>query len=146
MAQRGEHARAMVLREVAQRGEIAVIVMIVAEQHEVDARQGVQRDAGGMHAVRADPGKRTDAVGENGIDEDVRRRSLQEKRGVTDPRGDDALGGRLRQERRRIDRDVFRPAGGAARELPFQHVEQAASGAFTGIEKSFPVEVVGRRQ
>jgi hypothetical protein len=50
--------------EAAEGGEVAVVVMIVAEQHDVDGGQGVEIEAGGVGAARTEEAEGGGAGGE----------------------------------------------------------------------------------
>ena len=80
------------LRELAERPQIAMVVMVVTEQHHRDGRQVVERHGRLPDSPRADHVQRTGALGVHGVGQDVPRRCLNQKRRVTDER-DDGDGG-----------------------------------------------------
>src|SRR6059058_4688788 len=72
--------------ERSQGPEIAVIVMIVTEQHERDGRQIVEAHARRPHAAGARERNRARALRVHRIDQQADGADLDEKRGMTDER------------------------------------------------------------
>ncbi len=59
IAQRGKHRRVVRFFEAPQRGQVEMIVVVMAEQHGINRRQVFEADAGRAMAARADPRQRT---------------------------------------------------------------------------------------
>ena len=68
-------------------GEFAVVVAIVAEQYDVDGRQGVKILARGVGAARAEEAEGAGAGGPHGVGEEVTHARLEQVSGVVDPGG-----------------------------------------------------------
>ena len=92
--QRRDHERIEASREHAERAQIAVVVVVVTEQHDRDGRQVVERHGRLPNPPRSEQVQRTGALGIHRIGQDVSRRRLNQKRRVTDERDD---GGRAVQ-------------------------------------------------
>ena len=101
----------------AERGQIAVVVMIVAEEYEMNVGQFVQGEARRMHPFGADftKGSATDRV--NRIDENIALGRLDQKRGMVD-QGRANSGGGKTWTRCGRGRDINRPGLRAAGEFP----------------------------
>ncbi len=108
--------------ETRERGQIAMIVVIVAEQDGVDGRQFFEVDPGGVNATRSDEAPESDALAENRIGEQGESVNLQEKRGMVYPRDHRIRrsAGRWRVRRLRDDGAVA-PSCDPSREAPPKH-------------------------
>ena len=87
-------------REVLNRIHVQVIVVIVRDQHGVDARQISQRNRRRMHALRSDRHGR-DAIGQDRICHQPHAVDLQQDTGVTEPYRSQAVGCRRAKRCRR---------------------------------------------
>lgn len=147
VTERGDEERVVGGGEVAEGKFVAVIVVVVTEQHDVDAREGVESESGGVDATRAGPAHRTGARGENGVGEEIAVGGLEEVGRVAEPGGNNFVSARGGWRWRRwIERDVRGPGGGARGEFPAEEIQGWADDGVARVEKSFPVEVVrGRR-
>ena len=119
-------------RKPRQRRDIEMIVMTVRDQHDVDLRQLLERDAGIVVPLRSGKADGRDPRGPDGIDEDVEAAGLDQPAGVADE-GEphlvavDAL-------RRRVGIGIWHPvrpvcALPPAAELPAQHLAERSSAA-----------------
>ena len=61
-----------------------MVVMVVADEGDVDAGQVVPADAGLAEAFWANPGERTGSFGPDGVGEDVEAGVLEQHGGVVD--------------------------------------------------------------
>ncbi len=132
----------MMLGQPAERGEIEMIVMIVAEQDEVDGREIFEVDSGGAVTFWTRPGKGTGAKGPNRIREDVESAGLDENGGVIDD--GDAQSGTVDAGRWNGGHDVGDEVWGtlgAAGEFPTDDAGQAERAAAIGVGEAFTVEV-----
>jgi hypothetical protein len=128
--------------EPAQAGKVEMIVMIVTEEHGIDAGQVLPPHARHPAAARTDGGEWTGALAPDGIGQDVKTALLEEHCGVVDqgnvePAAFDA-GRRFRLAHVRNETGRRLGAGG---ELPSQEIEKAAGRGAAGIEEALPVEV-----
>jgi len=130
--------------ERAQAGEVAVIVVVVAEENGVDCRKIREGDAGRVDTARTDQAEETDAFAEDGIGEQRKAVELEEKRGVIDPRRDDfgRTGRRRRGRFSRRDR-ARRPVRDAAGETPAKHLPKRRRWRRARGEKAGAVAVIG---
>jgi hypothetical protein len=74
------------MSQKAQDGKIQMIVMIVADHHEIDAGKILPPDARRATAARADPRQRTWPLGPNRIGQKVESVLLEQQRRVVDHR------------------------------------------------------------
>ena len=143
VAERSDGERGVAAPEFFQRGVVAVIVVVVAEQNDVDGGKVVEGDAGRTHADGAEAIERANAVAEDGIGEDGAGAGLEEKGGMTDPgggeagfvsewSGEDAGVGWLRG-----------PGGGLTGAFPAKNVEPGAVFVAMRVEEAASVAVVG---
>src|SRR5680860_1357660 len=68
----------MAVEQPANARQIHVIIVVVADQYGVDARQLVERQAGGPHPLRPGPLHRAGAPGKERVGEDVEPRDLDQ--------------------------------------------------------------------
>ena len=114
VAEAGDDQRPVALPEAAQRRQVHMVVMIVADEDEVDPRQVLEADAGRAHPARADEGERRGALRPDRIGEDVEALGLDEHGGMADP-GDQHLVARDAARRHgRPDRHLLGPGGALA--------------------------------
>ena len=120
--------------------------MIVADDHEIDSRQGVEIDAGRANPFGTDPVERTRSLGPDGVGEDIQPRQLdQHGRMVDEGNGDlPGLEGAIQFECRLVGDGVW----------PFlvahagQHLERFPKRRLlevTGIKESPAIVVIGNR-
>lgn len=146
VAERSDGERGVAAPEFFQRGVVAVVVVVVAEQDDVDGGKVGKRDAGRTHADGAEAVERADAVAEDGIGENSAGAGLQEKGGVADPGGGEAD---FVSERRGQDAGVGwlrGPGGGLSGAFPAKDVEPSAVFVAMRIEESAAVAMVGDRE
>lgn len=95
-AERGDDERVVRAGEAAERGQVAVIVVIMAEEDGIDLRQRFEKEARCVHATRTDPAEEADAFAEDRIGEQGKTGELEEDGGMVDPGCDDfgRVGGR----------------------------------------------------
>ena len=121
--------------DASQRAAIEVVVVIVREDHEVQRRQVVERDARSDPAPRSRETERRGALAPHRIRQHVERSQLQQRAGVSDPRHrQGAVAGARGVKRRRRDREargrrVGRPPRARALAHPFEHRAATGHGA-----------------
>ena len=148
IAERSDEDRGVAALDLPQTGKIHMVVVIVRQQHDVRARQVLQRDAGRANALWAGPGDRGTAFTEDRVGQYYGAGKPDQKTGMIDE-GDGhgavwhCLG------RRGIDRvagHLGRPCGSLVMQPPAQYLEQAARRAGdAGVEEAAAVVVVGER-
>ena len=79
-----DHDRLMLRMEGGDGGRVHVVVVVVGDENGVDLREVGESDSGWIVTARAECFERADAIGPDGIDEDVDAGGLDEKRGVAD--------------------------------------------------------------
>ena len=121
-----------------------MVVVVVAEQYEMDFRQIAQRNPGHMNTTRADPPKRATARGVNRIGQEIALRCFEQESCVVDPGGANPIGGQ-RWAWWRASGYAFGPAGGAAGEFPAENFAQAGDAGEVGVTKHASVAMVGDR-
>ena len=114
-AERNDELGLAAIRQPAQGGEIQMIVVVVAEEHDIDAGKIVEPHAWRAAAARTDPGERTGPLRPDGIGQDVEAALLEQHSGMVDER--DVEGSRLPRKRaawmaRRPQRNGGRVPGG----------------------------------
>ena len=145
VGERSDDERIVGAGEGAEGGEIAVVVMVVAEEDDVDRRELGKGKAWRLNAAGAEAVERTADLAEVRIGEKRGARGLDEKSRVTDGGENAVVVARRRRRRVRCERDVGGPRSRAAGAAPAKNVEPGA--VFVArVEESFPVEVVGRRE
>ncbi len=128
--------------EPAQGGEIQMIVVIVAEEHDIDAGKIFATHPRLAAAARTDPGERTCPLRPDRIGQDVKPALLEQHSGMVDQR--DAQRAASTEEGGLDGSTSATKRGGAFRaagELPSQDVEKAARLRGVGIEEALPVKV-----
>jgi hypothetical protein len=145
IAERRQNVRPMPVEQAANARQIHVVVVVVADQHGVDARQLVEREAGRPHPLRPGPLHRAGAPGKERVGEDVEPADLDQRGRLADigdlkPRIDGLGRGRLG----RIV-EFARPGLAAAGPLPFDQLAQAIGHAMARHEEPIAVIVVRRR-
>ncbi len=86
IAEPGHDGAAMPAQQLVQRGEIEVIVVVMADRDRVERRQVFHPDAGRPVTGRPDPGDRADAAGPDRVRQDVGAAGLEECGRVIDER------------------------------------------------------------
>lgn len=143
VAEPGEITRPVCLLEPAQGFQIEVVVVIVRDQHQVDRRQRLKRQARVAHAPRADVPQRTDALGVHRVGEDIEAGQLDQKGNVIDERERELPRSKARRQGGPDPiLDAPRPGPGPRGNGPAQQVQPTASGAGVRIEKMPAVEMV----
>lgn len=123
------------IRQSPQCRQIHVVVVVVAEQNEVDGGQIVEAQPGWAVALRAGEGYGTDPLGPDGVGQHVEAVHLDEDGCVIDPgdpqatSGDRSLGGRAGRL------VALRPGCRAAPKRPSQHVAGAGVPDAGGVSK-----------
>src|SRR5436305_12503961 len=123
-----------------------MVVMRMRDEHRVERRQIIERDAGVIDPLRAGPRRRAGAFRPDGVDQDVDALRLDEHRRMADE--GDAQRRSFRALRRHVADagKLLRPGRTrTAAELPFEEIEAAALGRVAGKEKPCSVEVIGDR-
>ena len=123
-----------------------MIVVVVADEHDVRNRQGIERQRRRAHAARAEAAERPRMGCEHRVGEDHRVRRAQQKRRVADERGGDGSRVDVRRRRIRCERHGLRPGRFLPRALPFDHVADGAGPLAGRIEEALAVAVIGNRQ
>lgn len=144
-AERNDESGLRALGEQPESGEIEMIVMIMAQEHEIDPGKIVETHARGAAAARTDPGDRTGPVRPDGVGQDVEAALLEQDCGVVDERDAEGVGcdgsGRIGWSDIGNEREAGFTAAG---EFPAQGIEIAASLRGIGIEEALAVEVRDR--
>src|SRR5436190_18207231 len=142
VAERREDPRPL---EALERGDVEVIVVIVADQHEVDRRKVFEANAGRAVAVRAGERDGRCAVRPDRISKNVDAVELDERRRVIDE-CDAQLAVADAPGRRRTGRgvDPLTPVAALAVEHPLDERAVALSGGLK-IVKAFAVKMIGNR-
>ena len=132
--------------EAAERGDVEMIVVVVALEDEIDFRKVVERNAGGAMALGAGEGNGAGALGPDGIAENIDAVHLEEDGGVADEGGaDGAAGDAVGWDGAGGGIDPFAPGAGLAMCEPFQKAAGAERTAVGRVEEMFAVEMVGGR-
>jgi hypothetical protein len=146
-AERDRKSRLPLGGNATQRGQIEVIVVVVALQDQINGGKLIEVNSGGAMTGRANPGKRAGAMRPDGIAEDVEAFELDQQRGMSDEGSADFsvvyTFGRSGAWRRV---NPLAPGCGSASEHPFEDADGAVrhgGHAIARIEKMFAVEVVG---
>src|SRR5438105_4988174 len=127
-------------REHAERMQIAMVVVIVAQHHRRDRRQVVEAHRGLPHAARAEQIERPCTLRVHRIGQDVAPRRLNQKRGVSDERDDGRRAIELgRAARRRVD--PRRPRRSSREQQP-RNLRQRRPRRAPGIHEARAVEVI----
>jgi hypothetical protein len=133
--------------DATQRGQIEMIVVVVALQDQINGGKLIEVNSGGAMTGRANPGERAGAMRPDGIAEDVEAFELDQQRGMPDEGSADFsvvyTFGRSGAWRRV---NPLAPGCGPASEHPFEDAAGAVrhcGHAIARIEKMFAVEVVG---
>ena len=145
VAERRDHQRIEPLRELAERAQIAVVVMVVTQQHDRDRRQVVERHRRLPDSPRSDHVQRACALGVHRVGQDVPRRRLNQKRRVTDERddGDGAVQSRRPSRRRRR----HAPASGVRGSSSIRGTaDNGCPAAPVGIDESPSIKVIALLQ
>ena len=129
------------------RGKIQMIVVIVAEEHDIDAGKILPPHARLPAAARTDPGERTGPLRPDRIGQNVGAALLKQHRGMVDQRDPQLIAFHARRRFRWLDvrnetGGWLRPAG----ELPSQDIEKAARLRGVRIEEALPVKVLRKRR
>ncbi len=140
-----DHERPVARVQRGQSRPVEMIVVAVAEQHEIDRRQVGEIDRRRPHAARTEPGHRTGARGPDRIGQNIQSRDLQQHGGVTDQRGADAVGDALDRRRSDDGRRLFRPARRLPRHEPAQRGERTMRLVMHQIAKA-PLRARRRRK
>ncbi|MCY1295228.1 hypothetical protein D9M70_445580 [compost metagenome] len=122
-----------------------MVVVVVGDEHDVDRRQIVKLDAGGVVALRSGKGERAGATRPDGVGENVHAVHLDEQRRVADHRHAQAFAFDAEFGFHLLEGTwiVRRPACLATSELPAQQISHALGRPAAGIEEARPVEMVG---
>jgi hypothetical protein len=141
-------SNSVIALEALQRVQIEVIVVIVAHQHDVDARQLFEREARWPDPTRPAPLHRAHAIGVHRVGQHVQSRKLQQQRRVVDvsDREFAALEARGQARPNRVF-DLDGPACPTARTLPANEVSQRAPGrrGRVLIAEDLAIEMIGGR-
>ena len=146
VAERRDHSRVELRGEARQRLDVEMVVVAMRDQHDVDRRQGVERDAGIVHPDRPEKADRRDASRPHRIDQDVQPRGLQQPArmahiGEAPFRPLDARGRRVAVRARRGSR----PFGLLAPHVPAHQRREALRRRRVRIEEARAVEMVRHR-
>ncbi len=128
--------------QAGQRFDVEMVVMVMRDQHRIDRRQRLERDAGRVDPLGAEKRQRARTLGIDRVDQDVEPGNLVEERGVAEMHDPEAVepGGRLVLRRRR---EMLRERLALAlAHLPAQNVQQPLL-HLTAIGKAQAVEILG---
>jgi hypothetical protein len=122
--------------------------MTVRDQHDVDRRQRLERNARVVAALRPGPAHRRRTPRPHRIDQNVQSGGLDQPAGVADIRQSRLVAPDAR--RRRVGMRARRPFGPdlplpAWAELPAQHISERFGRRAVGIEETHAVEMIGYR-
>src|SRR5919197_3747297 len=78
----GYEARPVLGAQPGERLDVQMVVMVMADEHEIDRRQVFEPQSGRSMPLRAGPGDRAGALGPDGIGEDVEAPGLNEHGGM----------------------------------------------------------------
>ncbi len=92
IAERGHDERSPARLEGAQRGQVHVVIMIVAEQHGVHPRQSIERDSRRPRAARTSPLNGRRALAELRVREQGQAREAQQESAMSDEGNADMAG------------------------------------------------------
>src|SRR6185503_1930801 len=125
-----------------QRREVHVVVVIVADEHRVDARELLKWESRRPHAARPGHVPRPDALGVNRVGQQVQPAKLHQERRVADERRRNRPWRRLgRFEWSGNIRDPLWPAAAFGRCYPQQIVKQPVARASRRVLKATAVEM-----
>ena len=143
IAQRRDDHGLIGLRDIAERVDIHVIVMIVAHQKQIDLGQVLHRQAGFTNALRAYAPKGADTRGKYRIGENIEPVDLDEKRRVIDEgQVQIADGGPRHDLRRGRIFHLGRPARALTEKPPFHEVEDGFVDGARRIEKQLAIIMI----
>jgi hypothetical protein len=143
----GRHdPRPVPLPETRQGGKIQVVVVVMGDEHRIDAGQIVEPDTRRVVAPGAGEGHRAGALGPDRICDDVAPCHLDQEGGMSDQT--DAQVARRRTRRRRVLEWAwvcFGPGGIALGEPPAQELAEAPGWGSARVEEALSVEVIAWR-
>ena len=120
-----------------------MVVMIMADEDDVDPRQIIKPDAGIPSPPWTDSGQRTRPLGPDWIRQDVEAVLLQQDGRMIDERDSELISYHVgRRNRLRDIRHEARRWFNTAGQLPAQQVQVTARRSAIRIEIAFPVEVI----
>ena len=146
-AERNNELGLPAIRQPSQSGKIQMIVVIVAEEHNIDAGKVLPSHARLAAAARTNPGKRTGPLRPDRIGQNVDAALLKQQRGVVDERYAQLMTFDARGRFRWLN--VRNEAGGRfrpARELPSQDIEKTARLRRARVEEALLVEMLWKRR
>src|SRR3984957_7158324 len=133
------------IRQPAQCRQIQVIVVIVAEEHDIDAGKILPQHARIPAAARTDPAKRTGTIGPNGVGQNVGTALLEQNGGMVDQRNPQLAARHIRRRLGWLDvRHKTWGWLGTAGELPSKGVDKAARPGGARLVKALSVKVLGK--
>src|SRR6185312_4242471 len=124
-----------------QRGQVAMVVVIVAQEHEVDLRQVIELDTRCGHSAGAGEAQWAGALGIHRIGQQVAAAGLYEEGGVADEGHDHLVWTGRPRRTMRLHRYPLGPRGAPGQEKPGQSPERLPIGS-AGVEELPTVEVV----
>jgi hypothetical protein len=144
VAKRGQDARAVAVEQPAQARQVHVVVVVVAHQHRIDARQFVERQAGRAHPLRPGPLHRAGAPGEERVGENVEPGDLDQRGRLADIRHPKVVD---RVRRHGLGRILYPPRPGlpAAGALPLDDFPEPVRHPVPRHEEPVAVIVIRRR-
>ncbi len=152
IAQRRDDQRPVARPQPLQRRDVHMVIVVVAEQHDVDLRQVVQPHARRGHTLRTEA-ERSGGVAPYRVGQDVEILRLHQHARVTDPRRRHCIAGHARRGPGRRDRHrsrPWRPPVAPGRLSPEEAGPTTAGRSQRGIiavriEKTRTVEMVAHR-
>jgi hypothetical protein len=146
ISQRSVHARRVRLLQTTQRRLIQVVVMVVAEQHDVDGRQLIEINARTAEAFGTGKLHRAGAFRPNRVGEDVHAGSLNEHGRVVHESREQARPFNGRGRQRGVGPRFIFPLGVIAGKHPAQQRSEAPLRRNIGSEEPFSIEVIAARK
>ena len=132
--------------KATERGDVEMIVVVVALEHEIDFRKVVKRNAGRAMALGAGERNGAGALRPDGIAENVDAIHLDQERGVADEGdADGSVGDAVGRDGAGGGVNPFAPRAGLAVGEPFEQAAGTQRTAVGRIEEMFAVEMVGGR-
>src|SRR5437867_3012849 len=122
--------------------DVEMVIVIVAYENEIDRRKVLESNSRRPVAPRASEADRGDALGPDGIGEDVDSIELQQRRGVIDERDAQVAIVHSARRRRSTGRFDLRPRALLAMQHPLQKGGAFPLAYVVRIEEAFAVEVI----
>src|SRR3569833_3972738 len=126
--------------------QVQVVVVVVADQDQVDWRQLIKRQSRGAYAFRASAAQWANALGVYGVRQDVQAAKLDEEGDVIDERqGDLSLRELCGQSGAGAILNPHRPAFGLGSSPPSQKLRTRASRGSIRVKEMSAIKMIGRK-